>query len=388
MNHRKTPKKPDPISIFVAYSRKDEVYLQKLRKHLRPLERRGEVKIWYDGDIEVGSNWDAMIKEHLHSADIILPLVSADALASDYFHDTEMRIALDRQANGVVEIIPIILKMCLWEYEPIGELQALPKDGKPIESWQRESEAYTSVLKGVKERIASLKELRKQNEKVQLWLKELLIEMTKKSYANAITLAERILELTPKDGLVQSLKIYLEKEEEQKNVVQEKLAKHEKQLRDFEIIQKEYEEKIKLQQVELRKCERQLKDSEKSFLKLRSLTTKYEEEIHAQQRELVHYKDELRNFQVIQSRDKNELGFQQKELAKCTEELKGFQRFKEGSEKSSDLKQDEKLSEQKESYIYRFSSWIVEDDSNMMGFVFLAIIFIYFIIKIMSTYKI
>ncbi|MGB0838853.1 MAG: toll/interleukin-1 receptor domain-containing protein [Chitinophagales bacterium] len=157
------------MKVKFAYSRKDVKYMENIRKYLQLLEKQDKVKLWYDGDIEVGSNWEAMIKKHLENADIILPLISANALASDYFYDTEMKIALDRHSKKQVKIIPVILKSCLWQSSPFGELQALPEDGKPIESWERESEAYANVMEHITdlcfgENIKKAR-LQKQNEK-------------------------------------------------------------------------------------------------------------------------------------------------------------------------------------------------------------------------------
>lgn len=173
MSQEKTNNKPEPVSIFIAYSRKDISYLEKLRTYLKPLARRKDVKIWYDGDIEIGSNWDAVIDEHLHSADIILPLISADALDSDYFYDVEMKIALERHEKEEVLIIPIILKTCMWEDEIFGQLQALPKDGKPIENWQREAEAYTNVVRALKEQISKLRKKKKIIKQIEKFEREL-----------------------------------------------------------------------------------------------------------------------------------------------------------------------------------------------------------------------
>ena len=100
--------------IFIAYSRKDTEYLNELRTHFTPLERSGKVTIWYDGKIEPGTLWESEIKERLHSADIILLLVSASAIASDYFYDKEMKEALERHKLGITRVVPFILRPCTW----------------------------------------------------------------------------------------------------------------------------------------------------------------------------------------------------------------------------------------------------------------------------------
>ena len=80
----------EQINIFIAYSRSDIAYLQKIRKYLKTFERKKEITIWYDGEIIAGEFWDKTITKKLENADMILLLVSADSLASDYFHQKEI----------------------------------------------------------------------------------------------------------------------------------------------------------------------------------------------------------------------------------------------------------------------------------------------------------
>ncbi|MBK8565738.1 MAG: TIR domain-containing protein [Saprospiraceae bacterium] len=135
-----------PFKIFIAYSRQDANLLEELRKHLRPLERTGKVKIWYDGRIEPGAVWEQAIKDNLHDADIILLLVSADAINSDYFYEKEMSDALARHHAGEARVVPLIVRSCLWQATPLKVLQALPKDGRPVTNWPDRDDAYSDAI--------------------------------------------------------------------------------------------------------------------------------------------------------------------------------------------------------------------------------------------------
>lgn len=138
-----------PFQIFIAYSRKDSPYLDELRIHLTPLERSGRVKVWYDGKIEPGQVWEQAIKENLHSADIILLLVSADAINSDYFYEKEMADALARHHAGEARVVPLIVRSCLWQATPLRDLQALPKDGQPVTNWPDRDDAYHNCVSSI-----------------------------------------------------------------------------------------------------------------------------------------------------------------------------------------------------------------------------------------------
>ena len=135
-----------PFQIFIAYSRKDSSYLNELKTHLTPLERNQTIKFWYDGKIEPGTKWEAAIKKHLHEADIILLLVSADAIASDYFYEKEMANALEKHHAGTARVVPFIIRSCAWQATPLAELQALPKDGKPVDEWSSRDAAFSNAV--------------------------------------------------------------------------------------------------------------------------------------------------------------------------------------------------------------------------------------------------
>jgi TIR domain len=137
-------------SVFIAYSRKDIDFLTELRTFLRPLEQNKGVEIWYDGEIVGGEVWEDSIKRALHGADIILLLVSANSLASDYFYGKEVKEAMERHQAHTCTVIPVILKPCGWEDTELASLQALPKDGMAITLWENRDQAYKSVFDGLK----------------------------------------------------------------------------------------------------------------------------------------------------------------------------------------------------------------------------------------------
>ena len=138
------------ITVFFSYSHQDEEWLEKLRPHLASLKRQGLIKTWSDRDISAGSEWAKAIDQNLESADIILLLVSANFLASDYCWDIELNRAIARHEAGEACVIPIILKPVDWSGAPFGKLQALPKNAKPITRWDDPDEALLDVAQGIR----------------------------------------------------------------------------------------------------------------------------------------------------------------------------------------------------------------------------------------------
>lgn len=140
-----------PIKTFICYARKDEALVTKLKNHLLPLQRQGLIDFWQDREILPGEEWQKHISWNLNDADLILLLVSPDFMASDYCYGIEMQRALERQASGECIVIPVILRPVYWHGEPLGKLQALPTDGKPITGpdWHTLDSAFYNVVAGI-----------------------------------------------------------------------------------------------------------------------------------------------------------------------------------------------------------------------------------------------
>jgi hypothetical protein len=143
-------------TLFYSYSHVDEKHRNKLATHLALLKRQGFISEWYDRQIMPGEKWEDKINENLATADVILLLVSADFIASDYCWSKEVAQALDRDAAGVARVIPIIVRAVDWSGAPFGKLQALPKDAKPVTVWSNRDAAWLDVTKGIRKEIEFL----------------------------------------------------------------------------------------------------------------------------------------------------------------------------------------------------------------------------------------
>jgi hypothetical protein len=139
-----------PLRLFIIYAREDQPALLELKAHLRPLEKRGDLTVWYDGEILPGEDWDKAIKARLAAADIVLLLISSSFFTSDYIEKEELKKALERHRKGEAMVVPVIVRHCVWNEHPeISALQALPKDGKAVVSWVDADEAWADVARGI-----------------------------------------------------------------------------------------------------------------------------------------------------------------------------------------------------------------------------------------------
>ena len=152
-----TPTSPASIEVFYSYAHEDEELVKQLRKHLSLLKRQGVIREWYDREITAGTEWKGQIDQHLNAAGVILLLISADFLASDYCYDVEMTRALERHEQGEARVIPVLLrKVDGWQGAPFGKLQSLPTDGKPVTSWNDRDEAFADVARGIRRAVSEL----------------------------------------------------------------------------------------------------------------------------------------------------------------------------------------------------------------------------------------
>jgi hypothetical protein len=116
-----------------SYSHKDESFKGELHTYLAPLRREGRIEVWQDREILPGSEFDKDIANALDKSDIIILLVSANFIESEYCWSTEMRRAVQRHDEGTTRVVPVIIKPTAdWKKAPFGKLSALPRDGLPV----------------------------------------------------------------------------------------------------------------------------------------------------------------------------------------------------------------------------------------------------------------
>lgn len=148
--------KTSGIKVVFSYSHRDQRLRDEIEKHLAALKRSNLVHTWHDRRISPGKDLSGEIASRLDTADLLLLLVSADFLNSDYCYQIEMRRALERHDRGEARVIPIILRAAEWLYTPIGRLLALPTDGKPVTEWSNRDRALLDIAKGIRKAVEEL----------------------------------------------------------------------------------------------------------------------------------------------------------------------------------------------------------------------------------------
>ena len=138
-----------PLKVFCSYSHQDEKELGALRKHLRSLSLSGLIEDWHDRKIPPGGDWDAEIRHNLDTADLILLLISADFVSSEYCMQKETARALQWHEAGEATVIPVFLRECVIGGLPFERIQGTPRDVKWINQQQFPDKAWTEVTQAV-----------------------------------------------------------------------------------------------------------------------------------------------------------------------------------------------------------------------------------------------
>lgn len=148
MNHiyRKKPK------LFISYSHDDEEFLKELKTHLTPLERNGVISAWSDQALIAGDELDEELIAQLESSDLVSFLVSSSFLSSISCYENELIETIGRRKRERVEIIPVIIRDCLWKETPIARFLATPKNGVAISSSPNRDSAWVEVVEQIMKR--------------------------------------------------------------------------------------------------------------------------------------------------------------------------------------------------------------------------------------------
>jgi internalin A len=144
------------LPLFISYSHKDVVFMDQLRGALVPYERTGDLQVWADPLIEPGDEWEESINTNLDRAAIIVLLLSNDFIRSYYCIEKELARALERRESGGAAIIPVVVRASRFDKLPIGRIQAIQPDGKPIDEHEKPDRAWYEVTKELDRVIARL----------------------------------------------------------------------------------------------------------------------------------------------------------------------------------------------------------------------------------------
>ncbi|HEU4557893.1 MAG TPA: toll/interleukin-1 receptor domain-containing protein [Longimicrobium sp.] len=119
--------------VYISYSLEDLRFVEQLLIFLRPYIRSGEFETWDDGAIAVGGNWQPEMDQAIDRADVAIVLVSPTYLAQSSTEDHELHRLLERQKEGGLRILPLIVLPSAWAHTPLVYLPVWPRNGRALD---------------------------------------------------------------------------------------------------------------------------------------------------------------------------------------------------------------------------------------------------------------
>lgn len=139
-----------PVELFYSYSHKDLKLCELLEAHLKSLQRSGLIRSWYDREITAGTEWKPEIQQAMERAGIILLLLSADFMASDFIYEIELPFAMKRHESGQAVVLPVLLRPFVYQDAPFAKLQMLPTGARPVIEWGRRDQAFNDIAVAIR----------------------------------------------------------------------------------------------------------------------------------------------------------------------------------------------------------------------------------------------
>lgn len=115
--------------VFISYSRQNLSYKESLKKHLSILERYGLLKAWSCEEIKAGE-WNQQIQQELEDSDIIIYMVSAEFMSSNYIMNDEVKKGIELvKKYPHKKIICVLVGVCQWQrWSVLEEIYNSSKD--------------------------------------------------------------------------------------------------------------------------------------------------------------------------------------------------------------------------------------------------------------------
>jgi CRP-like cAMP-binding protein len=137
--------------VFIGYSHKDRIWLDRLRTHLEPSLRESKLDVWDDTMIRPGTKWRKEIEDALAAAGVAVLLVSPTFLESEFIAEQELPPLLQAAEKGGLQILWIPISYSRYDETRIADYQAAHSPDKPLASLGRAArdKAFVEICKEI-----------------------------------------------------------------------------------------------------------------------------------------------------------------------------------------------------------------------------------------------
>lgn len=143
-------------TVFISYSHKNSVWMNRLHVQLSALQMNDVLDVWVDTDIATGDDWKPEIEKALGDCSVAILLVTAEFLTSNFILTEEVPELLRRRHGEGITVYPVICEPCPWKKIGwLSKMQLKPAEGKPLSGFSRRHQWLTE-LSNIAEAVADI----------------------------------------------------------------------------------------------------------------------------------------------------------------------------------------------------------------------------------------
>jgi WD40 repeat protein len=135
--------------VFISYSHRDSVWLDRLQIFLKPYIRQN-LKVWADPYIETGGKWRRNITEALSRTSVAVLLVSPEFIASDFIFREELPPLLAAADVNAIILVAIPISTADYKAGGLSDFQFAHPPNQPLDG-MRTSQRNAAFVQIVKE---------------------------------------------------------------------------------------------------------------------------------------------------------------------------------------------------------------------------------------------
>lgn len=144
---------PGRARLLYIHASADKLLRDELEKHLAALAKPGGlIEGWHMGLLPPGGQVDQELAAAVAQAQLVLLLLSSDAVASELCQDL-----LAKAQASAVPVVPVLVRPVVWRGFGLDEGRVLPPNGEAVTTWGNQDLAWVAVVEGLQAQLLGVR---------------------------------------------------------------------------------------------------------------------------------------------------------------------------------------------------------------------------------------